>query len=91
MLLWQHAQMAQRRIKRPRDIFQLTKLIGDIATKQVEDVVEDGKDPSAVSLGKRGGQKGGKARAASLTAKRRKEIAQTAAKARWQIEEEKKK
>ena len=75
--------MAQRRIKRPRDLFQLTKLIGDIATGQVEDAIEDGKDPSAVCLGKKGGMKGGKARAASLTAKRRREIAKKAAKARW--------
>lgn len=41
------------------------------------------KNPAAVALGKLGGSKGGKARAASLTAKKRKEIAQKAAKARW--------
>jgi hypothetical protein len=76
--------MARRRIKRPRDIFELSKLIGDIATGQVQDVVEDGKDPSAVSLGKKGGLKGGKARAASLAPARRKAIARAAAKTRWQ-------
>ena len=41
------------------------------------------KNPAAVMLGKLGGMKGGKARAAKLTAEQRKEIAQRAAKARW--------
>ena len=41
------------------------------------------KNPAAVALGKLGGLKGGKARAAKLSAKRRKEIAQKAAVARW--------
>lgn len=42
-----------------------------------------GKNPAAVALGRLGGLKGGKARAKNLSAKRRKEIAQTAAKSRW--------
>jgi len=42
--------MAERRLKRPRDPIQLAKLIGDIATGQVEDRLDDGKDPAAVSL-----------------------------------------
>ncbi len=41
------------------------------------------KNPAAVALGRLGGLKGGKARAAKLTAKRRKEIARKAAAARW--------
>lgn len=41
------------------------------------------KNPAAVALGKLGGAKGGKARAAKLSAKKRKEIAKKAAKARW--------
>jgi hypothetical protein len=41
------------------------------------------KNPAAVALGRLGGLKGGKARAASLTAKQRQEIAQKAAKSRW--------
>ena len=41
------------------------------------------KDPAAVALGRRGGLKGGKARAEKLTAARRKEIAKKAAKSRW--------
>jgi hypothetical protein len=41
------------------------------------------KDPAAVALGRKGGLKGGKARAASLSKTRRSEIARSAAKARW--------
>ena len=41
------------------------------------------KNPAAVALGRLGGLKGGKARMASLSAKRRTEIAKKAAKARW--------
>ena len=72
------------RKKRPRDVSQRAKLIVDIATGEVEDKPEDeGKNPAAVALGRLGGQKGGKARAAKLTAARRKAIARKAAKARW--------
>ncbi len=42
------------------------------------------KNPNAVALGKLGGLKGGKARAKKLSPERRKEIAQKAAKARWE-------
>ena len=75
--------MAQKRIPRPRDPLQLGKLIVDIATGQVEDRVEDGKDPAAVELGRIGGLKGGKARAEELTAEERREIARNAAARRW--------
>ena len=77
---------AQRK-KRPRDFAQRAKLIVDIATGEVEDrepTPEDqGKDPAAVSLGRRGGLKGGKARAKKLTAEQRSAIAKKAARARW--------
>lgn len=73
---------------RPRDPSQLAKLMIDIATGQVEDKREprpgdSAKDPAAVSLGRRGGLKGGKARAASMTPERRAEIARAAAAKRW--------
>lgn len=75
------------RKKRPRDAAQLAKLVVDIATGEVEDREptreEQRKDPAAVSLGRRGGLKGGKARAKALSAKKRKEIAKMAARARW--------
>ena len=41
------------------------------------------KNPAAVALGKLGGKKGGPARAKALTAKRRRQIAMRAARARW--------
>ena len=41
------------------------------------------KNPAAVALGRLGGLKGGKARAKSLSSKKRTEIAQRAANARW--------
>jgi hypothetical protein len=71
--------MATKRLKRPRDPISLAKMIGDIATGQVQDTAEDHRDPAAVALG----QRGGKARAESLSKKRRGEIAKKAAKARW--------
>ena len=77
----------ESRKKRPRDANQLAKSIVDIATGKDEDreptPEEQGKDPAAVSLGRRGGLKGGKARADSLTAEQRAEIARLAAQARW--------
>lgn len=72
--------------KRPRDTNQLAKMIVDISTGEVEDVEpkpEREKNPAAVALGKLGASKGGKARAAKLSAKKRKEIARKAAKIRW--------
>ena len=66
------------RKKRPRDPNQLGKLIVDISVGEVEEPVTKpkeksahGKDPAAVSLGRRGGLKGGKARAKKLTAQQR--------------------
>lgn len=41
------------------------------------------KNPAAVALGRKGGLKGGKARAESMTPERRAEIAKKAATARW--------
>lgn len=41
------------------------------------------KDPDAVALGRKGGLKGGKARAAALPPERRREIARDAVRARW--------
>ena len=49
------------------------------AGEETVDVVDDGKDPAAKSLGSRGG----KARAKALSPKRKAEIAKRAAAARW--------
>jgi len=73
------------RPKRPRDPFQLAKLIGDISTGEVEDDTkkEDTRNPAAVALSKLGAKKGGEARAKKLGKKRRIQIARKAAKTRW--------
>lgn len=71
-----------RKPKRPRDLNQLAKQIVDEATGQAEPV-EDTRDPLAVELGRRGGLKGGKARAAKLSPEQRSEIARKAAAKRW--------
>jgi hypothetical protein len=72
------------RPKRPRDPFQLAKLIGDISTGQAEDHNPDaGKDPAAIARGRLGGLKGGQARAEALSPRKRKQIAKQAASARW--------
>lgn len=76
--------MPDRSRKRPRDPNQLGKLIVDIATGDVEDTApDDGKNPAAVELGRKGGLKGGKARAQKLSPEQRSEIARKAAQARW--------
>ncbi len=72
------------RPRRPRDLNQLAAAIMDAATNEAApESVDDGKDPAAVALGRKGGLKGGKARAAALTPERRREIAQKAVAARW--------
>jgi len=43
----------------------------------------NGKNPAAVALGRRGGKKGGPARASALSQERRIEIARIAAQTRW--------
>jgi hypothetical protein len=75
--------MAERRKKRPRDPIALARLIGDIATGQTEDREPDNRSPAAVELGRKGGLKGGKARAEKLTPERRQEIAKRAIRKRW--------
>jgi hypothetical protein len=80
--------MTDRRLPRPRDPIQLGKLIGDILTGQVEDRAPDApadphKDAAAVALGRKGGLRGGRARADSLSREDRKKIASHAAKQRW--------
>lgn len=76
--------MPNRSSKRPRDVNALAKLIADVATGNAElPKTNGGKDPAAVALGRKGGLKGGKARAASLSARQRVEIAKKAAASRW--------
>ncbi|MDH5737349.1 MAG: histone H1 [Gammaproteobacteria bacterium] len=70
--------------KRPRDANQLAKSIVDLSTGESQETdPNEGKDPNAVALGRKGGLKGGKARAAKLSPEQRSEIAKKAAAARW--------
>lgn len=74
--------------KRPRDISQLAHSVVRVATEG-EAEIDDGKNPAAVALGRLGGLKGGRARAAKLTPERRKEIAKDAALKRWAAKDSK--
>jgi len=70
--------------RRPRDPNQWAKSILDIATGEKKDLdPNEGKNASAVSLGRSGGLKGGQARKEKLTPEQRSEIAKKAAKKRW--------
>lgn len=74
-----------KRPRRPRDPFQLAhqvfqEAIGEAPARPEPDT---GKNPAAVALGKLGGAKGGKARAARMTPEERQESARRAARARW--------
>jgi hypothetical protein len=73
-----------KRTKMPTDLNSRAKAIVDLATSD-EDLPDpdEGKDPAAVALGRKGGAKGGKARAQNLTAEQRSESARKAAQARW--------
>ena len=68
--------------KRPRDPNQLAKMIVDLSTGQIADEADIQSDEQ--KLARAGGLKGGPARREALPPERRKEIAQKAAKARWE-------
>jgi hypothetical protein len=72
--------------KRPTDLNQLAaSIVADATRAELEGDIpaQPDKDPAAVELGRRGGMKGGPARAAKLSPERRKEIAKMAAEKRW--------
>lgn len=76
--------MPDRSRKRPTDVNELAFQIVGEATGEIEPVDPDaGKDPAAVALGRKGGLKGGKARAARMTPEERSAAAKKAADARW--------
>ena len=79
--------MAMSNPKRPVDANQLAKSIVDLSTGEAEEPnLDEGKDPNAVALGRKGGLKGGKARAAKLTKKQLSDIGKAGANARWNKE-----
>ncbi len=76
-----------KRPKRPRDPMQLAKLIGDIVTGQLPPEPKPEPETPAMVARRKGGLKGGKARAKSLPARKRTQIAKRAALARWRRRE----
>jgi len=75
------------RSSRPRDVNELGKRLVEEATGEAERFDPDaGKDPAAVALGRKGGLKGGKARAEKMTPEERSEAARKAAAARWRAQ-----
>ena len=80
MLDAKHMPKGPKGQKRPADVISNAVHVMRIATGEItEKLTEDGKDPAAVALGR----KGGAARAKSLSARKRREIAKRAAGARW--------
>jgi hypothetical protein len=80
--------MPDRSKKRPRDPNQLAYQVMLESTGQTpkyEPPAEPAKNPAAVALGRLGGLKGGHARAAKLSRRKRSQIAAKAAKARWKV------
>lgn len=77
--------MQKRSSKTPKDVNHLAKFIVDSTDTDelLEEAVQNGKNPAAVLLGRLGGLKGGKARAAKLSANEKSRIAKIAANARW--------
>jgi len=78
--------------KRPRDPNSLAFQIMLESTGQIEKFtlgekaekpLDPSKNPHAVALGRLGGLKGGPARAAAMTPRKRSAVAKKAAKARW--------
>jgi hypothetical protein len=69
--------------KPPVDPILAARSIPAQAIGEEPKIEPDAKDPAAVSLGRRGGLKGGYARAKALTEEQRKESARKAAEARW--------
>lgn len=75
--------MPKRSSTPPTDPNQAAKSILERITGDEPEVPKQVKNPAAQALGRLGGLKGGKARAASMTPEQRKETAQKAAASRW--------
>ncbi len=65
--------------KRPADVIGAAVTVAKIATGEIEETTDDGKNKAAQELGR----KGGMARAKKLSKKRRSDIAKNAAAKRW--------
>lgn len=79
---------APKRPHRPRDVNRLARQVVDEAVTDGAAIAKpnsEGKNAEAANMGRRGGLKGGKARARKLSPERRAEIARQAASARWSV------
>jgi hypothetical protein len=73
-----------KRSSNQKDTQQLARRVLDAIVPDAEPKqAQPAKNPAAVALGRLGGLKGGKARAAKLSKRKRSEIARIAAQARW--------
>jgi hypothetical protein len=81
MLCAKHMPKGPKGQKRPVDVISNAVHVMKIATGEIEESVQtdDGRNKAAVELGRKGGQ----ARAKTLSAKQKVEIATNAARARW--------
>jgi hypothetical protein len=76
----------QKRSRKAADVNEIAHaMVEAISSGDVPPTMQtaDGKNPFAVALGRRGGLKGGPARAAKMTEKERSDSAKKAAQARW--------
>lgn len=73
-----------KRSRKPADLNRLAAAIVDEATDETaQERLVHQKNAAAVELGRSGGLKGGKARAAKMSPEQRSEAARKAARARW--------
>ncbi len=75
-----------KRSSKPADVNRRAAAVVAQATSEEPEDPYEGKDPAAVELGRKGGLKGGKARAERLTPQQRTRQARKAALARWERE-----
>lgn len=75
--------MPSKRPKRPKDFSQAAKLVIDVATGDAERDAPPPPDTPGQEFARKGGLKGGKARADALTPEERRAIARKAARKRW--------
>jgi len=71
--------------KLPKDPNQLAAAIVKLSTEEPEAKLVNPISAYLAEIGRKGGLKGGKARAKKLSAKKRSEIAKSAARARWKV------
>jgi hypothetical protein len=87
LLVYRHGMPKRSRKQRLPDpnltAFGIVQAISGEPAPEPTPPPADGKDPAAVALGRKGGLKGGKARAAKLTKAQRVASAKKAAAARW--------